>query len=75
MIVFRLKKMPAEFQTSVRFYRECNGHGSSTWLFSHDKVQTVYYYNTCGPDKTCCLFKLENGGCKNKFVLLDHPVG
>ena len=40
-----------------------------------NKVQTVYYYNTCGPDKTCCLFKLENGGCKNKFVLLDHPVG
>ena len=50
--------MPAEFQTPVRFYRECNGDGSSTWLFSHDKVQTVYYYNTCDPDKKSTLERL-----------------
>ena len=67
--------MPAEFQICVRFCRECNGGGRSTWLFSHDKVQTVYCYKTCDPNKTCCHFKLENGGSKNKFVLLDHPVG
>ena len=33
----------AEFQTCVRFYRECDENGSATWSISLFKIQIVYY--------------------------------